>query len=85
MLIDLFLSESGTKLGSITERDLEVLMAGLEEESASDRDYYIDTATIDVLADGRATDHLVGLLRAAVGSGPGVDIRWERRPHEPGA
>jgi hypothetical protein len=25
------------------------------------------------------TDHLVGLLRRAVGSGDGVDIRWQRR------
>jgi hypothetical protein len=52
---------------------------GLEEESAEDRDYYIDLATIDVLADGRATEHLVRLLREAVGKEPGVEIRWQRR------
>jgi len=47
--------------------------------STQDRDYFVDTATIDVIADGRATEHLVGLLRKAVGSSNGVDIRWQRR------
>ena len=50
----------------------------LEEESSQDRDYYIDCATIDVIGDGRATEHLHMILRDAVGEGDGVDIRWER-------
>ena len=66
-------------IGSITEADLQVLVDALEEESEEDQDYYIDLATIDVIADGRATTHLVGLLRSALGSSDGVDIRWERR------
>jgi hypothetical protein len=44
-----------------------------------DQDYYIDAATIDVIADGKATDHLVHLLRAALGSADGIDVRWTRR------
>jgi hypothetical protein len=78
-MIDLYVKGSEKKLGSITEADLKVLVDGLEEESAEDRDYFIDLATIDVLADGRATEHLVKLLREAVGTDPGVEIRWERR------
>jgi hypothetical protein len=58
---------------------LKILVDGLEEESAEDQDYFIDLATIDVLADGRATEHLVRLLREAVGNDPGVEIRWQRR------
>ena len=38
-----------------------------------------DEATIDFLADGAATDHLIDLLRKAVGSGEGLEIRWKRR------
>ena len=53
-------------------------MDALEEESTEDRDYFIDAATIDVIADGRATEHLVGLLRMALGTSDGVDIRSER-------
>jgi hypothetical protein len=44
-----------------------------------DHDYYIDAATIDVIADGKATEHLVKLLRAALGAKEGIDIRWQRR------
>ena len=78
-MIDVYNVATNELLGSITEADLQVLMNALEEESADDQDYFIDAATIDVVADGRATDHLVALLRRAVGSSDGVDIRWSRR------
>ena len=79
IVIDLYKQPSNELLGSVTEADLQVLIDALEEESADDQDYYITPATIDVIADGRASDHLVGLLRKAVGDGEGVDIRWSRR------
>ena len=66
-------------VGSITDADLKVLVDALEEESSEDQDYWIDKATIDVLGDGRATEHLLNLLRKAVGSSDGVEIRWQRR------
>jgi len=78
-MIDLYNSATKQLIGSITEADLQILVDGLEEESSQDQDYYIDQATIDMLADGRATTHLVGLLRSALGSSEGVDIRWQRR------
>jgi hypothetical protein len=77
-MIHLYNDATGQLLGSITEADLKVLMDALEEESSDDRDYYIDRATIDVIGDGRATDHLLKILRDAVGEGEGIDIRWER-------
>jgi hypothetical protein len=78
-MIDLYNASTNQLIGSITEADLQVLLDRLEEESSQDQDYYIDQATIDLLADGRATTHLMGLLRQALGSSDGVDIRWERR------
>jgi len=78
-MIDLYNSDTNEKLGSITEADLQVLIDGLEEESAEDQDYFIDEATIELLGDGRATEHLLGLLRRAVGTSEGVEIRWKRR------
>ena len=78
-MIDLYNASTNQLIGSITEPDLQVLVDRLEEESSQDQDYYIDQATIDLLADGRASDHLVGLLRHALGSSDGVDIRWQRR------
>ena len=78
-MIDLYNATTNQLLGSITEADLKVLVDALEEEGLYDQDYYIDKATIDVIADGKATEHLVGLLRKAVGATDGVDIRWQRR------
>ncbi len=78
-MIDLFNGDTNDLIGSITEQDLKTLQTALEEESADDHDYFIDGATIDLLGDGRATEHLLNLLRTAVGSGDGLEIRWQRR------
>ena len=78
-MIDLYNDSTGELLGSVTEADLKVLADALEEESPEDQDYYIDAATFDLIADGRASDHLVAILRKALGSSDGADIRWERR------
>jgi hypothetical protein len=78
-MIDVYNNNTNELIGSITDADLHVLIDGLEEESADDRDYYIDRATIDVLGDGRATEHLLNLLKKALGGADGVEIRWQRR------
>jgi processive 1,2-diacylglycerol beta-glucosyltransferase len=79
MMIDLYNAATNQLLGSITEADLQVLIDALEEESDDDQDYYIDQATIEFLADGRPSDHLLGILREALGSNDGMEIRWEKR------
>jgi hypothetical protein len=79
MVIDVYNSATDELLGSITEADLQVLVDALEEESSDDQDYYIDAATIDVIGDGRATEHLLNVLRKGLGNAEGVDIRWTRR------
>ena len=78
-VIDVYNKATNELLGSITDADLQVLVDALEEESSEDQDYYIDAATIDVIGDGRATEHLLQLLRTALGEAEGVDIRWARR------
>lgn len=78
-MIDLYNDETDQLIGSITEADLTVLQDALEEESSEDQDYYIDRATVDVIGDGRASDHLLKVLRDALGSKDGIDVRWERR------
>lgn len=77
-MIHLYNDKTNQLVGSITEADLRVLQDALEEESREDQDYYLDQATIDVIGDGRATDHLLKVLRDALGSSDGIDIRWER-------
>jgi processive 1,2-diacylglycerol beta-glucosyltransferase len=78
-MIDIYDNDTNTLIGSITEPDLEHLVDVLEEESEGDQDYYIDRATIDLLGDGRATDHFLNMLRTALGDREGIEIRWERR------
>ena len=78
-MIDLYDNETNKLLGSITESELQLLLDVLEEEYINDQDYYINQATIDMIADGRASDHLLQLLRSAIGTADGVEIRWERR------
>jgi hypothetical protein len=78
-MIDLYNNDTGVVIGTITEAELKHLVDVLEEESSDDQDYYIDQATLDLLGDGRATDHLMNLLRTALGTEEGVEIRWQRR------
>jgi hypothetical protein len=78
-MIDLYNATTNQLLGSITEADLQVLIDALEEESEDDQDYYIDKATIEFMADGRPSDHLLAMLRGALGSSDDMEIRWERR------
>jgi len=78
-MIDIYNNGTNELIGSITEADLEVLADHLEEESLDDQDYYIDAATIDVIGDGQATEHLLSVLRKALGTAESVEIRWQRR------
>ena len=78
-MIDIYNNDTNALIGTITEADPKVLVDHLEEESAEDQDYYIDAATIEVIGDGQATEHLLGILRKALGSADGVEIRWQRR------
>jgi len=78
-MIDVYNCDTNELIGSITEADLKVLIDHLEEESLDDQDYYIDKATIDVIGDGEATEHLMNVLRKALGTAESVDIRWQRR------
>jgi len=78
-MIDIYDDATNQLVGSITGADLQVLVDALEEESLDDHDYYIDAATIDVVADGSASEHLVKVLRTALGAKEGVDLRWQKR------
>jgi hypothetical protein len=79
-MIHLFNTETNAMVGSITEAELKFLVDNLEETSLEDRDYYINQATIDLLAeDGGATDHLLAVLRGALGSAEGVELRWQKQ------
>jgi processive 1,2-diacylglycerol beta-glucosyltransferase len=51
----------------------------LEETDSTDTDYYIDEATIAMMAEQDAPVSLVEFLRRALGSRDGLEIQWSRR------
>jgi len=65
-------------LGTIDDDELRFLVDELEEESPTDRDYYISSDTIDMLESDGAPTSLVTLLKRIVGSEEGIEVRWLR-------
>jgi len=72
----LYHGETGADLGEITQAQLDFLVGQLEEESSEDQDYYITADTLDYFSAQGADPSLVDLLRAALGSREGIDVRW---------
>jgi processive 1,2-diacylglycerol beta-glucosyltransferase len=79
-MIQLTDSETGRLIGTISEKQLQFLIDQLEEESSSDRDYYIDGATIEMLEASGGEPELTGLLRGALASREGFEFRWSPHP-----
>ena len=77
-MIKLHSAESGNVVGEISEEQFAFLQAQLEEESSADRDYYLTRDTIAMLEEAGADAELAGVLRAAIGDGPGAEVRWSR-------
>ena len=78
-MIQLYDTESGAAVGTITEEQLDFLMDHLEEESLADQDYYINADTLDVFEAEGADPALVAVLRQALGEREEMEIRWSRR------
>jgi hypothetical protein len=79
-MIHLYNKDTNAMVGSITDAEMQLLDDHLERESDRDTDYYFSTGTVDLLAEnGQATDHLLKLLRDAIGTSEGVELRWERQ------
>ena len=76
-MIQLYDAEKGGPIGAISDAQLQRLVDSLEEESPTDQDYYLTSATIDLLEDDGADPELVRILRDALGEREGMDIRWE--------
>ena len=77
-MVQLYDAERGTRLGEITDTQLQSLMDSLEEESPTDQDYYLTAETIDMLEGDGADAGLVSLLRGALAGREGMDVRWAR-------
>jgi hypothetical protein len=77
--IELRDTDNGAVVGHITEAQLQFLRDQLEEESTTDRDYYVDAPTIEMLETAHGDSTLIALLRRALGQREGIELRWSDR------
>jgi hypothetical protein len=75
-MVELRDKETKRPVGSISEEQLRFLTEQLEEESATDRDYYLNQDTIDLLAEQGADAGLLDVLRKALGGREEAEIEW---------
>lgn len=73
-LVDL---DGNRVIGRITDAQLDGLIGHLEKESDDDREFYLTAATIDMLAEAGLDAGVVAILRGALGSRDGMDVRWD--------
>ncbi|HEU4584902.1 MAG TPA: hypothetical protein VFR95_04085 [Gemmatimonadaceae bacterium] len=76
-MIQLYDEERNTRIGEVSEEQLQFLIDQLEEESTRDTDYYISAPTIDMLAENGADASLVKLLRDALDGRDGFELGWK--------
>ena len=79
-MIELRNKSTNEQLGTIDDGELRFLVNELEEESETDRDYYIDGDTIDMLEADGAPPSLIALFRRILRSQSeeGLEIKWRR-------
>jgi hypothetical protein len=77
-MIELRDKDSGAAIGTITEEQLKFLVDQLEEESADDKDYYLNTTTLDMLATKEIDPDLLTVLRGVLGDREEMEVEWSR-------
>ena len=78
-MIELRDKADGRVVGSITDEQLQFMRDQLEEESATDSDYYIDQATLEMFVERGIDLQLLAILRDALGDRENLEIEWVRR------
>jgi hypothetical protein len=68
--------ETGTVIGQISDEQLQFLIDHLEEESSTDRDYYLNQTTIEMLREAGADINLVEMMSKALQNHEGIEIEW---------
>lgn len=78
-MIELRNKDTGAPIGEISEEELQILVAALEEEGLQDQDYWIDHPTIDMIEINHLNaGSLITVLRTAIGDSEGIEIAYTR-------
>lgn len=75
-MIALYDAASGAKVGRISEKQLEVLLAWMEEESTEDREYYLTAEDCELMVEQSVDPTLVEVLREALKGREDMDLRY---------
>jgi hypothetical protein len=75
-MIALYDVASGAKVGRITEKQLEVLMGWMEEESTTDRDYYLTAEDCELMLEQGIDPTLITVLQEALKGREDMDLRY---------
>lgn len=79
-MIQIHDKDTGARIGTLTEEQLQFLIDQLEEESGEDQDYYINETTVELFEENGADKALIALLREALNGRTEMEIRWSRNP-----
>jgi hypothetical protein len=75
-MITLYDAASGAAAGRISEKQLQVLISWMEEESTEDREYYLTAEDCDLRSEQGIDPTLIEALRAALRGRDDMDLRW---------
>ena len=75
-MIELREKGTSTVIGTITEEQLRALAGEMEEESSTDRDYYLSRETLEMFEDDGVDPTVVAMLRTAMGGRDELEIVW---------
>lgn len=73
----LYIKDSKKLLGNVTQAQVQTLVDLLEEEGATDQDYYVDKDILDYLEEEGADKDLLALIRPHVTEDDGIEIEWK--------
>jgi hypothetical protein len=72
----LMVKDTGQPIADVSADQLQALVHLLEEEDDDDRDYYIDGAVLEYMADRGADPALLSLLRGVLPPAGGLEVEW---------
>lgn len=75
-MIQLTNKETGAIIGTISQDEVQFLIDQLEEEDASDKDYWLNRTTLDIFKDRDCPENLYQLLDSAMGDRDELEVVW---------
>jgi hypothetical protein len=76
-MAQVFDTDTGKSLGTITEDQLQFLIDQMEEESDTDQDYYINRDLLNRFKENGIDADLLAMLENAMGEREGMEIEWK--------